>query len=187
MAQPHNPAHAVRFELEKGRVSIGGTDARVLVPANALARLTASAGEAASRDFGRHLGTEIGRRVAERVAPGATVPELVEHLGGELALAGLGSLAVEVWGRALIFKVEGSPLGPEGDALLCAVLEGALQRGLTRDARVIPIARGDTTARLLVVHPRIADKVTSWLRSGVSWGDALARLNTSGTSGAHPG
>lgn len=184
MAHPFDPAHAVRFELGKGRVSVGGTDARVLVPADALNHLCASAGEEKARDFGRRLGTEIGRRVAERVPSGASVPEMVEHLGGDLALAGLGSLGVEMWGRALVLKIEGSPLGAEGDVLLSAVLEGALHRALARDAAVLPIARADGTARLVVVSTQTAAKVKAWLHSGVTWGDALARLNA---TGAHSG
>ena len=104
----------------------------MLVPPLALLDLCQSAGQEAIAAFGRQLGLEAGRRVAHRVGSGLEslgVASWVEHLGGDLALMGLGSLAVERWGRALILTVSDSPLGQEGDALLAAVLEGALERG----------------------------------------------------------
>ena len=35
--------------------------------------------------------------------------DVLDHLGGELALLGLGSLGLERWGRALVLTVEGAP------------------------------------------------------------------------------
>lgn len=181
MAQSFNPENSVRFELGAGRVSLGGADDRVLVPAEALGRLCSSAGESATRDFGHRLGTQIGRRIADRVSADTRVAEMVEHLGGEVALAGLGSLSLELWGHALVLKIEGSPVGPEGDALAAAVLEGALDRSLARQTSVVLIARTDATARYLVGSPRAATQVKGWLGSGVSWGEALTRLNEAGS------
>lgn len=178
MSEPFNPTHAVRFELGRGRVSLDGTEARVLVPAAALGKLCASAGAEAVTDFGRNLGTEIGRRVHSRLDGSApSVPALVEHLGGDLALAGLGSLTVEIWGRALVFVVVDSPLGGQGDLLLASVLEGALQRALGRDTSLVELERADGRVRFAVLNPKTADGVRKWLGEGVSWGDALARLN----------
>ena len=149
----------------------------MLVPVDALAKLCAGAGHESTKDFGRRIGTEIGRRVATRVPGGGSIHTMVEHLGGELALAGLGSLGVEIWGRALVLTVTASPLGAEGDGLLAAVLEGALQRALGRDAAVIRLERTDDKARLVVVSPKSGTTLEQWLAQGVSWGDALARLN----------
>ncbi|HEX7671245.1 MAG TPA: hypothetical protein VF395_16740 [Polyangiaceae bacterium] len=180
MSEPFNPTHAVRFDLGSGRVTVGGqegSEPRVLVPADALRHLCASAGADGLTDFGRSLGTDIGHRVAARVGAASSVSTVVEHLGGDLALAGLGSLGAEVWGQALVFTVTGSPLGNEGDALLAAVLEGALQRALARDAAVVPIDRTDGKARLVVVSRATAGRVRQWLSDGVSWGDALSRLS----------
>jgi hypothetical protein len=177
MAQAFNPTHSVRFELARGRVSLDGTEARLLLPPEALLPLLASAGKDGVRDFGHRLGTELGRRVGARLDTKDSVAAMVEHLGGELALAGLGSLGVEVWGRALVFTLEGSPLGRDGDALLSAILEGALQRALSRDTSVVPIDRQDGHVRLAVVSRKTAEGLQQWLASGVSWGDALARLN----------
>ena len=78
-----------------------------------------------------------------------------------------------------MLSVEGSPLGLDGDSLLGAVLEGALQRGLGRDATLVPIVRLDRSVRFLVLNAKTAQAVRGWLSGGVGWGDALARLNAS--------
>ena len=179
MATPtFNPAGEVRFDLGRGQISVGGRATRVLLPADALAALCRSAGADALSDFGRKLGTELGRRVRDRLGSAeASVTAVVEHLGGDLALSGLGSLAIEQWGKALVLRVTDSPLGADGDLLLASVIEGALQRGFGRDASVVPLERSDGAARLLVTSAGAARKVRAWLGEGVGWGDALGRLN----------
>jgi hypothetical protein len=178
MAPPFDPTHSVQFDLDRGRISMPGSESRLLVPAEALGRLCAGAQEDSVKDFGRGFGTEIGRRVAARLGDTVSVSAMVEHLGGELALAGFGSLGIEVWGRALVLTISNCPLGAEGDALVCAVLEGALQRAVARDAAVVRIERSDGKARLAVLRPSTAASVKRWLADGVSWGDALARLSS---------
>ncbi len=177
-----DPSQAVKFDLGRGVVQLDGSADRVLVPADALLALCNSAGEEALRDFGRKLGTEIGRRAGGRLgdAAAAGLQDVLEHLGGDLALAGFGSLGLERWGRALVLTVANSPLGAAGDPLLAAVLEGAIQRALGRDASVVPLARDGESARLLVAGGNAAEKVRGWLGEGVAWGDALARLHARG-------
>jgi hypothetical protein len=179
-AMPPNfdPTHSLQFDLDRGQISMAGAEARLLVPAEALARLCAGAGSDRVRDFGRGLGTEMGRRVMGRLGNSASVSAMVEHLGGELALAGFGSLGIEVWGRALVLTITDSPLGPEGDALIAAVLEGAIQRAVSRDAAVVRIDRANGKSRLAVLRPSTAESVKRWLADGVSWGDILARLSS---------
>ncbi len=178
MPAPFDPTHSVQFDLDRGRISVHGSEARLLVPAEALLRLCAGAGDDGVKDFGRGLGTEIGRRVGARLGDGSSVSAMVEQLGGELALAGFGSLGVEVWGRALVLTVTDSPLGGDGDALLAALLEGAVQRALARDASIVRLERADGKARLVVLRRTTADAVRRWLSEGVSWADALARLSS---------
>lgn len=177
-----DPSQAVKFDLGRGVVQLDGSADRVLVPVDALLSLCRGAGEEATRDFGRTIGNEIGRRAAGRLGAvaDASLEEVLEHVGGDMALAGIGSLGIERWGRALVMTVSDSPLGAAGDPLLAAVLEGAIQRALGRDASVVPLARDGQWARLLVVGSKAATRVRGWLAEGVAWGDALARLHARG-------
>jgi hypothetical protein len=77
-----------------------------------------------------------------------------------------------------VLTVTDCPLGKDGDSLLSAVLEGAIQRGLNRDVAVVPLDREAAKARFLVVSPDAAGTVRRWLSEGLSWGDTLSRLNT---------
>jgi hypothetical protein len=185
MPQPFNPTHSVRFELARGQVTLDGAGHRLLIPSDALQQLCESAGPEGVKDFGRRMGTEIGRRVASRVDVSASVAALVEHLGGDLALSGLGSFGVEVWGQALVLTISDSPFaGAGGEALLSAVLEGALQRAFARDTAVVPLGHEGGKSRLLAVSPKTAESVRGWLASGTSWGDALSRLGAGGSGRA---
>jgi hypothetical protein len=177
-----DPTHSLEFNLDRGSVKLSGSLERVLLPADALAALVRAADGETRRDFARRLGTEAGRRVAERLDASASPEAVVEHLGGEVALMGLGSLGFERWGRMLVVTVQGSPLRGEGDEILAGVVEGALQRAFGRTASVVPLQRDDTLARLLVVSSGAADRVREWLGSGVSWGDVLSRLNGTGSA-----
>ena len=177
MATRFNPSGSVSFDLVRGRVDCGGD--HVLVAADALVALCRAAGDEAVSDFGRTLGTALGRRLADRLGNGsssATMEEVLEHLGGELAVLGLGSLGLERWGRALVLTLDGGPFGPQLDRLLGAVLEGALQRGFGRDCRAAKLMRDDRRVRFLIASPSSASRVSEWIGAGVSYGDALTRL-----------
>jgi hypothetical protein len=174
-----NPRDSVEFDLSRGQVKVQGTGTRVLVSADALVSLCKSATDEGARDFGRRIGTELGRRIGERFgseAHGATTEQLIEHVGGELALMGFGSLGAERWGRALVLTLSNSPFGAAGDDLIAAVLEGVLQRAFGRDPSAIKLARDDQQVRFLVTSRAGVERVKSLLSRGVAWGDALARL-----------
>lgn len=172
-----DPTHALRFDLAAGRVELTGGSPRALVPAEALGELLSSVDVEAARDFGHRIGTEIGRRIAGRIeAATASLEGVTDQLGGELAIAGLGSLVIERWGQALVARIDGSPLAGQAAELLGPVVETALQRALARDVHAVVLDRREGV-RLLLVAQGAADKVTAWLAEGVAWGDALARLH----------
>ena len=177
-----DPTHSLEFNLDRGSVKLSGSLERVLLPADALAALLRGADAETRRDFARRLGTEAGRRVAERLDAGANSEAVVEHLGGEVALMGLGALGVERWGRALVVTVTGSPLRAAGDELLAGLVEGALQRAFGRHTAVVALGRDDTLVRLLLVSSNAAERVRAWLAEGTSFGDVLGRLNGSASS-----
>ena len=181
MAQPQfDPSRAVQFDLGRGQVALDGASRRILVPTDLLLELCRNAGSDAAANFGRRLGTECGRRVAERLAKGTaqtSVDDLLDHLGGEIALMGLGNLGVERWGRALVMTFEGSPVGSDGDALLGAVLEGALQRVFGRDCTAVKLHRDDDLVRVLIASSETAKSVNAALAGGAAWGQVLAELH----------
>src|SRR5688572_30225756 len=113
MAESFDMSGALRFDLARGRVTVAGIAARVVLPVEALSLLCRELSETQLASFGHGVGNEVGRRVAERLAPSmlsVSTEQMVDHLGGELALMGLGSLAAEFWGRALVLCVVDSPL-----------------------------------------------------------------------------
>jgi hypothetical protein len=178
MATRFNPSGSVSFDLVRGRVDCGGE--HVLVPAEALIDLCRAAGDEAVSDFGRRLGTSVGRRVAERWGDtsAASLEDVLDHLGGELAVLGFGSLGLERWGRALVLTIDGGPFGQQLDRLLGAVLEGALQRAFARDCHAVKLVRDHKQVRFLITSAASASKVNEWLGSGLSYGDALTRLQS---------
>jgi hypothetical protein len=168
-------ARAVRFDLPSGSVRAAG-DARVaLVPVEALAAVGKSG---AAEEVAGIVGGAIGKRVASRLgaASGATVEAFATALGGELAVAGYGSLSVERWGRALVLVVEHTALP---DAMLGTLLASAIAATSTRgDVTCAALGTEDETARFLVTSKSSAARVRGWIDGGVKWGEALARLHS---------
>jgi hypothetical protein len=183
MAQlPFDPSNAVTFDLAHGRVQLDEVPACVVVPASALAELARAAGREGRAALARALGEPLGRRVARRLgqgdgALGASVDAVVDHLGGEFAVVGLGSLSLERWGRALLFVFDHSPFDAEGDELLAAVLDAALEGATGRPVRCVPLMRDGTRVRLLATNERASERVRAWLGEGLGWGEVLARLH----------
>lgn len=182
MSEPHfDPALALKLDFDLGQVTLRGQGPCLVVPKGALLDLLQAAGDEATRNFGQQLGVEIGRRLVENLGSSietVRVESFVEHLGGELALLGLGALTVERWGQALVIVIAGAPASSTGSSLLGAVVAGALQRALSRDASIVELTRDDDLLRLLVVSRTTETEVRQWLTEGVPWGTVLTRLHT---------
>jgi hypothetical protein len=187
MAESFDMSGALRFDLARGRVSLtGGNEraaAQVVLPAEALTALWNSLSSAQLKDFGHTTGTVLGSRVAGRLGlslPGVEPRDVVEHLGGELALSGLGSLTLESWGRALVLAVVGSPLrvDSESDGVwLAALLDSALTRLFSRDLDVVPLKSEGATTRFVVCNRSAGAELRDWLAGGASFGQVMERLN----------
>jgi hypothetical protein len=177
-----DPKGAVRFDLVRGSVVHGdaygeGTRA-VLVPEDALADLVAAAGAALGADAARRTGVAMGARVAQRLGGArgvraSTLEEVADELGCEMALAGLGALSLERWGRALVVAIANAPAVEAG--FLAAVVQGALETATGRAMRCAAIS-SEPSVRVLVAGDAALARVRSWLATGASWPDALARL-----------
>lgn len=185
--KPAGPTHAVTFDLSRGEVHLdlpSGEDhaGSLVVPGDALAALAQSAGVMAAAEFGRALGRRLGARVSAKLdahVREASIDAVASALAGELAMAGLGTLVVERWGRALVLVLEGGSLGQGAcaDALRAAALEGVLARATGREVHATPLARDAHRLRVLVAGAATVQRARAWLDEGVSWGDVIARLH----------
>ena len=180
---PFDASKAVTFDLSRGQIQKDDAEPRVLVSSRALFALCHSAGADASAAFARATGEAMGTAIAGRFersgsdTKGATIEAVVEHLAGEIALAGFGSVSLERWGRAMVLVVDHGPATTDADRLLAPLLAAAISRAAKVEARCVRLAREGERARFLITGPHAADKVRDWLSSGVSWGEALVRLH----------
>ncbi|MBX3198986.1 MAG: hypothetical protein KF894_12715 [Labilithrix sp.] len=179
MADPaFDPNGAVRFDVKSGAASDARGTRLVLVPAAALEALERTTPGALA-----HLGSEVGRGCGARVAArlggdagvrAATLELVVSHLAGELAIAGLGAVHLERWGRAMVIVV--SNPGVNSDGFLGAALSGALAAAAGRDVSIAPLGREGTTARYFVGTQQTAVKARSLVSQGKTWSDVLGAL-----------
>jgi hypothetical protein len=180
-AASFNPTHAIRFDLQRGSVRSGDGDERLLlVSSAALMDLARSAPSEAVEALGFALGSAVGRRASARIGDpsGSSTEDFVTQLAGEIALAGLGVLSVERWGRALVVVLDESPLlGTLVVPFVTAALKGASKRNVYG----VLLAHGPRAARVLISSERAVDRVRGWIASGVSWGDAIAKLHGGGS------
>ena len=175
-----DPTNAVRFDLPQGRVHAGGDGERLLlVPTSAIDDIALSAPAEAVEALGRALGTAIGRRAKARLGDASSAPmeAFVTQLAGEVALAGVGVLGVERWGRALVMLVEGSPLN---GSLLAPLIGAAVEAASGRGVACTLLSRDEHVARLFVGGDGGVGRVRDWIASGMPWADALARLQGGG-------
>jgi hypothetical protein len=180
VAPSFDPTHAVRFDLTHGSVLAGGDGGErvLLVPIGALDDLVLSAPQEAVEALGRALGSAIGRRAAARMDP-KTVPmdAFVTQLAGEAAIAGVGLLSIERWGRALVAVVDDSPLA---GTLLAPLLAGAVEAASGRRVSCALLSRDERTARVLLGSEAGIMRAREWIASGLPWAEALAKLHGGG-------
>lgn len=184
MASPaFDPNGAVRFDVKNGAASDARGARLVLVPASAIEALERTTPGALAQ-----LGTEVGRACGSRVAArlggdagvrGATLETVVTHLAGELAIAGVGAVHLERWGRAMVVVVANP--GVNSDAFLSAAIGGALHAAAGREVAVAPLGREGTTGRYFVGTPQTAMKAKSLVSQGKAWGEILAILQKGST------
>jgi hypothetical protein len=191
-APTFDPSRSVSFDLERGHVEMSDGDPHLLVPASAL--LAIVAGESDARGLGRHMGVALVGRVAARIAKttgvtGDAVRELmrrisleamVELLGGELALLGLGNLRVERWGKAMLFVLDPCALDARGDLIFAGILEGALTSVAQREVAAVVVDRSGQNARALVGNISAMAKAEALVHRGVFFTEIVSALHEGG-------
>lgn len=173
-----DPNGAVRFDLKSGAASDTRGTRFVLVPSAALEALERTTPGALA-----HLGAEVGRscgaRVAARLGGGdavsaSSLETVVSHLAGELAIAGLGALQLERWGRAMVLVVSNPSVASDG--FVGAALSGALVAATGREVTSAPLGREGTTARYFIGTQQTAVKIRALASQGRSWSEILGIL-----------
>lgn len=174
-APTFDSAHAVRFNLPRGAVLAGAHDERLLlVPSSIMEELVRTAPPEAIDGLARSLGAAVGRRAATRFdsVQNVSVEAFVTQLAGEAALAGIGALTVERWGRAMVVALVDCPLP---DPLLAPLVASAVSAASGRSADGTLLSRDERTARVLVSSERVVERVRAWIAAGTPWAEALAR------------
>lgn len=177
MTPRFDPTRAIVYDLARGQLHDDEGAARLNLPVHLLLRLCEHAGPEGAMEFARALGEDLGRRITDRLGEAgasADIQAWTEHLGGQVALVGLGDLAVEQWGRALVLRVSGAPAGL--DRLLESVLEGAIQRGLGRHVSLVGFTRAEQI-EFLVLSPEAAQKARGMALNGAGLGQVIEDLH----------
>jgi hypothetical protein len=171
----------VRFDLARGRIRSAADEDLALVPLRLLGLLPPGDGlVAAGREWGRIHGERLAR--AGREAP---IETLADALGGALAVAGLGRLALETRGDALLFRVApaGDTLPDESAAgrdLLVGFIAGFLTALEPAGFEVVELCRDSGSRLFWAGNPAAAGRVRAWIAGGVEPLQALDRLAQGG-------
>jgi hypothetical protein len=190
-----NPQRSVLFDLGQGAVRLTAGEPQVLVSASVIAALADAHPD--PRPLGRALGGEIAERAILRVRRGPPPPgspeglraydlrEVVELVGGEMALVGLGNLRVERWGAALVFALEPCALDARADRLLEGVIEGAVAGAGGRIVHAAIIDRDEKWARFLVANDAVAARAAEMHRAGTAFPEILATIQSDAREPRH--
>jgi hypothetical protein len=173
-----DPNGSVRFDLKRGAASDVKGARLVLVPSSAVEAMEQSH-PAAATQLGAELGRACGARVAGRLGGdsgvrNATLEVVVSHLAGELAVAGIGSVVIERWGRAMVIVVTNPSVS--GDVFIGAVLAGAIRGATSRDVATASLGKHQGAMRFFVGSKNTADKVSDLVARGTSHGEVLASI-----------
>lgn len=166
---------SLRLDLPRGSAELRGEPV-VVLSAQALETLLRAAPSASRVDMGRDIGQQMGKHVADGLggADGvrnASIEDVIGALATEIALAGLGEVALERWGRAMVIALSGGPLAHQTE-LLSGVLGGAIAAATNSNASAVSIGDG----KYFVGSARSCDRLRAQITSGTTFGEAIARM-----------
>lgn len=175
-----DPTGAVRFDLRSGSASDSRGARLVLVPSAALESL----GGPALAQLGGHIGQACGARLAARLGGdgGVRATELevvITHLAGELAIAGIGAVHIERWGRAMVAVV--SNPGVADDGFIGAVLAGALSAASGREVAAAGLGSEGGKSRYFLGSASTSERVRILVGQGNGYAEVVAAIQ-GGTS-----
>jgi hypothetical protein len=179
MASPTDPSFdptgALRFDLKSGSASDSRGARLVLVPSDALESLGSDALAAIGLQIGRACGARLAARLGGDGGVRAAALEVaVSHLSGELALAGIGAVHIERWGRAMVAIVANPSVSD--DAFIGGVLSGALSAASGREVSAAALGHEGQEARYFLGSAATAERVHELVASGKGYADVVAIL-----------
>jgi hypothetical protein len=183
MAGPaFDPNGAVRFDLSRGAAS-DARGARLLVMPSAALESVERAHAPAIAALGTELGRACGARVAARLGGdggvrNAQLEVVVSHLAGELAIAGVGAVHVERWGRAMVCVVANPSFASDG--FLSAVLGSALGAASGRDVSAAPLGKDGNALRFFIGTKATAERVRGLVSQGKGFAQIVTTLQQGG-------
>jgi len=178
-----DPTGAIRFDLRRGAASDASDRRLLVVPAAAIDALERTHPEAVAS-----LGSEIGRGCGSNVAArlggadkvrGAGLEAVLSQLAGELAIAGVGAVHIERWGRAMVCAVGGPSVANE--TFLSALLGSALGAAAGREVACAPIGREGGAHHFFVGSDRATERARALAIQGKTMPEIVAELQR-GTS-----
>jgi hypothetical protein len=191
MVASFDSSRAVRFDLREGKVALADREPQVLLPLEEL--LAFAAGERTIRTLARGLGRGAMLRAAARLADpevppsssegpsetlrAASLPTVVEQLGGEVALLGLGSLRAETWGEALVIVLDPCSLDARGDELVEGMIEGALALATAQEVHALVVDRRPGAVRVVVAHGEAIGRLRPLVLAGEPFAEVLRALH----------
>jgi hypothetical protein len=182
MAGPtFDPNGAVRFDLKNGTAADAKGARVVLVPSAALDALDDGTLERLGGEVGRACGARLaGRLGGDAGVRSASLEAVVSHLAGELAVAGVGVVSLERWGRAMVAVVTNPSVA--NDAFLAAVLAGAIGAASGRDVAAAPLGRDRGAARYFIGASKTAEEVRELAGQGRAYAEIVASIQQAGAS-----
>lgn len=180
MVSTFDPSRAVRLDFPRGAALASNDERLVLVPAAALIELTLEAPSELRVTLGKAVGASLGARVAKRLGGSdgttrATLEAFLNDLAAEVAAAGLGTLGLERWGKALVATVGNAAV--DDDAFLAGMVGTALATATGKDTHAVHIGSADGKARLLIASRGTAERVRGYVAAGESFGSILEKLH----------
>jgi hypothetical protein len=181
-----DPSRTVAFDLERGHVALSDGEPHLLVPVGPL--LSLLGGELDARQLGRHVGVALVGRVAMRFKDrhgttprdairAASLETVVDLLGGELALLGLGNLRVERWGRAMLFVLDPCALDARADTMVAGIFEGALTSVADREVAAVVVDRAERNVRVLAGSVGPMARAEALVRRGAFFTEIITALH----------
>lgn len=173
-----DPTGSVRFDLPRGATMDPRGSRLVLFPADAVNAL-ADAHPTALRALGASVGHAAGERVVARLGGasavlGSTLEAVVNELAGELAVAGVGVVHLERWGRALVCVIANPSV--VAAPFLEGVIEGAIASASGKAVAAAWVGSSGHMERVFVGSASTAPRVRELVAQGKSHVEIVAAL-----------